>query len=80
MTTLYLVNKTQPSKEYYDKTICVLSDYNKAVEYARTLNKEYGENCEFSKEGDFIKVNDDVYFESAHFYTVESMELDEELA
>lgn len=80
MTTLHLVNQTQPSSEYYDKTIYVLSDYNKAVEYARKLNKEYGENCEFSKEGDFIQVKDDVYFESSHFYTVESIELDKELA
>lgn len=75
--TIYLVNETHPSGEHYDKTICILSDYNTAVNHARELNQKYGENCKFSEEGDFIFVDDDCWYEDCTFYTVESMELDE---
>ena len=77
MTIVYLINQTQPSSEYYDKTIYVLSSRTQAEKYARTLNKKYGDNCEFSKEGDFIDTSD---YECSHYYTVECIELDEKLA
>lgn len=72
---IYLVKQTQPSAEYYDKTIYAFANETDAIQKARELNREYGECCEFTKDGDFLQVNDDCYFEDAHYYTIEPIEL-----
>ena len=69
---VWLVNQTQPGAEYYDKTVFVYDDHDKAQAKARELNKEYGDCCDFTPDGDFIQVKDDCYFDNAHYYTVES--------
>lgn len=77
---VYLVNQTQPSSDYINRTIYVYTDKNEAVKVCRKLNKEYGdhETCIFNKKEDFIKVNDEYYFEDVHYYTVEEFKLNEE--
>lgn len=72
---IYLVKQTQPSAEYYDKTIFVFKNETDATNKARELNHEYGEFCEFTKDGDFLQIDDGYYFEDVHYYTVESIEL-----
>lgn len=69
---VWLVNQTQPGAEYYDKTVYVYGNRDKAQAKARELNKEYGDCCDFTPDGDFIQVKDDCYFDNAHYYTVES--------
>lgn len=77
---VYLVRQTQPSADYIKTTLYVYTDKEKAYKVARALNKEYGENCNFTKEYDFIDVKDDVYFDDVHYYDVQAMKLNEELA
>lgn len=77
---VYLVRQTQPSANYINTTIYVYTDKEKAYKVARALNKEYGENCHFTKEHDFIDVKYDVYFDAVHYYDVQTMKLNEELA
>lgn len=77
---VYLVRQTQPSADYIKTTLYVYTDKEKAYKVARALNKEYGENCHFTKEYDFIDVKYDVYFDDVHYYDVQAMKLNEELA
>lgn len=77
---VYLVKQTQPSCDYIRTTIYVYTDEQDAIDVARKLNKEYGMNCSFTEEGDFECVNDDVYFDDVHYYEVEAMLLNKEMA
>jgi hypothetical protein len=76
---VYLVRQTQPVDYYEQKTIYVCSTKEKAQEYCRTLNKEYGYGVKFNDEWDFIDLDDDYEHEQQHYYDWECMELDEEL-
>ena len=72
---IYLVKQTQPAYEYIDKTIYAFKNKADAIKKARELNREYGECCKFSKNFDFVEIEQDYYFENAHYYTVETIEL-----
>lgn len=61
MKYVYLVKQTQRSAGYIDTTIYVCSTEEKAEEYAKKLNKEYGNG-------------------KTHYYDVEKIEVDEDLA
>ena len=75
--TVYLVRQTQTEDDYQGKTIYVCSTKERAVEYARKLNKQYGYGVEFNEDYDFIYNNgNDIY----HYYDVEEIEVDQELA
>lgn len=71
---IYLVKQTQPGAEYYDKTIYAFKNKADALRLTRELNREYGECCKFTKDFDFVQVNDDCYFEDAHYYTIEKID------
>lgn len=77
---VYLIKQTQPEEEYYQRTIYVYTDKDEAIKVCRKLNKEYGDHdtCVFNKQGDFVKVNEDYYYDDAHYYEVEEMLLNEE--
>lgn len=74
---IYLVQQTQPEEEYFNTAIYACSTFERAQQYARQLNKEYGRNCVFDEDWDFIEY--DMKGEP-HYYTVESLKLDEPLA
>lgn len=74
---VYLVRQTQPVDYYEQKTIYVCSTKERAQEYARKLNLEYGDGCEFTKQGDFIRQKDYVDYENVHYYDIQELELDE---
>ena len=78
--SVYLVKQNQAYDGYFDKTIYVYTDEDKATEVCRKLNKEYGTTglCEFTKDWDFVEVKDPDFYSEAHFYTVEEMLLNEE--
>ncbi len=76
---VYLVRQTQPIDYYEQKTIYVCSTKEKAQEYCRTLNKEYGCGVKFNDGWDFIDLDDDYEHEQQHYYDWECMEVDEEL-
>lgn len=77
---LYMVRQTQPSAGYDKFTIYIYTDEEDANRVARQLNKKYGANCEFTEEYDFIAENDDVDPDEIHYYDVEAIELNKELA
>lgn len=74
---VYLVKQKQPSSDYFDTTIYVCSTKERAIEYCRKLNKEYGKNCVFDENWDFVDENIDG---DPHYYTWVGMEIDEPLA
>lgn len=74
---VYLVNQTQEVDNLVDKTIYVCSTCERAQEYCRKLNKEYGCGCEFDENWDLVEVLD---YDDCHYYDWESMEIDEPLA
>jgi len=78
--SVYLVKQNQAYDGYFDKTIYVYTDEDKATEVCRKLNKEYGtkELCEFTEDWDFVEVKDPDFYAEAHFYTVEEILLNEE--
>lgn len=76
---VYLVKQTQPSCDYDNQTIYVCSTLEKANEYAQRLNKKFGANCQFDEDWNFIDVDDSYYWDDVHFYSVESMKVDEDL-
>ena len=77
---LYMVRQTQPCACYDKTTIYIYTDREDANRVARQLNKEYGANCEFTEEYDFIAENDDVDPNEIHYYDVKAIKLNEELA
>lgn len=76
--TIYAVNQTQcyEEYEYKDKTIHLCSTMEEAQRRARLLNREYGEGCEFSEDGDYIDTTD---WDCFHYYDVEAFQVDEPL-
>ena len=74
---VYLVRQTQTNGEYCEKTIYVCSTKERAVEYARKLNKQYGFGVKFDENYDFV---DDDGNDILHYYDVEETEVDQELA
>ncbi len=77
---LYMVRQTQPCAGYDNFTIYIYTDEEDANRVARQLNQKYGANCEFTEEYDFIAENDDVDPDEIHYYDVEAITLNEELA
>lgn len=77
---VYLVRQTQPRCDYINTTIYVMTDKDKAIEYARELNKEYGACCKFTDEYDFIEMDEEYYFDDVHYYDVETMKINQKLA
>lgn len=73
---VYLVKQTHPAERYEDKTIYVCSTKEKAREYCRKLNKQYGYAARFDENWDCIDWGDSEY---CHFYDWEIMEVDEDL-
>lgn len=76
---VYLVRQTQPVDYYDDKTIYVCSTKEKAQEYCRKLNKEYGYGVKFNEDWDFVEFDDEYDYDNQHYYDWECMEVDEEL-
>lgn len=76
--TVYLVRQTQTNENYCEKTIYVCSTKERAVEYARKLNKQYGYGVKFDEQNDFVDFLEDSY--DLHYYDIETMVVDEELA
>lgn len=74
---VYLVKQTQPAAYYDDKTIYVCSTKEKAREYCRKLNKQYGYGAQFDENWDFIRGSDSEY---CHYYDWQGIEVDESLA
>lgn len=79
---VYLVKQTQPSSEYYEKTIYVCTDKDEAYRRARELNKDYGntDSCVFDLDWDFVEMRRDACFECTHYYEVEAIRLNEAFA
>lgn len=77
---LYMVRQTQPSACYDKTTIYIYTNEEDANRVARRLNKKYGANCEFTEEYDFIAENDNVDPDEIHYYDVEAIKLNQELA
>lgn len=78
--TVWVVKQTQPSEGYNHSVVKVFSTEEKANEYARQLNKEYGSGCIFSKDYDFEEVDyGNIEPDSEiHYYDVDSFEMDEQ--
>lgn len=77
---VYLVRQTQITSGYDEKTIYVCSTKERADEYCRKLNKEYGYGVKFNDEWDFVEFDDEYDYDQQHYYDWECMEIDEELA
>lgn len=75
---VYLVRQTQESENYNEKTIYVCSTRARADKYAQELNKEYAQGVKLDKHNNFIEIED--MFGDVHYYDVESMAIDEDLA
>lgn len=58
--------------EYNNSTVCLYTTEEMALAKARELNKEYGttDQCEFDENWDFVDLKD--YGSTAHYYTVQS--------
>ena len=74
---VWLVRQTQPVDYYEEKTIYVCSSKEKAVEYCRKLNEEYGYGCVFDENWDFIEPGTD--YDAIHYYDWDCMEIDKPL-
>ena len=77
---VYLVRQTQPSSYYESRTVYVCSTEEKARDYARKLNKEYGYGVKFNKNYDFVDFDESFDYDDQHYYDFESMNVDEPLA
>lgn len=76
---VYLVRQTQPVDYHNDKTIYVCSTKEKAQEYCRKLNKEYGYGVKFNDDWDFVEFDDEYDYDHQHYYDWECMEVDKPL-
>lgn len=76
---VYLVRQTQITSGYDEKTIYVCSTKERAVEYCRALNKDYGYGVKFNDEWDFVEFDDEYDYDQQHYYDWECMEVDKEL-
>lgn len=83
-TKVFLVKQTQYSiddlceDDYLRQTIYVCSTREKAEQYAKKLNKEYGDGAVFDDDNLFVEEDYDSDFH--HYYDVECMVVDEPLA
>lgn len=81
---VWLVKQTQyhiddlNSDDYLRQTIYVCSTKEKAEQYAKELNKEYGAGAVFDDNNLFVDLDYDSDYH--HYYDVECMEVDEPLA
>lgn len=80
MQKIYLVRQTQPLCGYTNVAIYACLTEEKAVQYARQLNKEYGAGATFTPEYDFIDEYATADPDSVHYYTVDALTVDEPLA
>lgn len=64
MKKVYLVRQTQPDNYIDELTIAVFDKFEPARDLARALNKEYGNDCVFNDDWDFIEpgCNDDLHY------------------
>lgn len=76
---VYLVRQTQPIDYYDEKTIYVCSTKERAQEYCRKLNKEYGYGVKFDEDWDFVGFDDEYDYDQQHYYDWEQVEVDEDL-
>ena len=72
---LYMVRQTQPCCCYEDRTIAIYSDFKKALELSRRLNKEYAKNVIIDKNYDYVR--DDGFDYDIHYYDVETIPYNE---
>ena len=83
-TKVFLVKQTQYSYDEFDnsdylrQTIYVCSTREKAEQYAKKLNKEYGDGAVFDNDNLFVE--EDCSCDFHHYYDVECMMVDEPLA
>lgn len=83
-TKVFLVKQTQYSiddlcqDDYLRQTIYVCSTREKAEQYAKKLNKEYGDGAVFDDDNLFVE--EDCHSDFHHYYDVECMVVDEPLA
>ena len=75
---IYLVKQTHPNDNYHNETIYVCSTKEKAQEYCRKLNKQYGRGCTFDENWDYV--DDNGFYNNVHYYDWECMDLDKPLA
>ena len=76
--TVYLVKQTQwtdDMPDYINTTIYVCSTRERAQKYCQELNKEYGFDCTFDDDWNFVEINGSY----PHYYDWEGMEVDEPL-
>lgn len=76
---VYLVRQTQIIDGYDEKTIYVCSTKEKAQEYCRKLNKEYGYGVKFNDDWDFVEFDDEYDYDQQHYYDWQCMVVDESL-
>lgn len=77
---VYLVKQTQPSEYFESRTIYVCSTEERAREYARKLNKQYGYGVKFDENYDFIDFDEKYDYDDQHYYDIEKIKVDEPLA
>lgn len=74
---VWLVRQTQPSADYCERTIAVYDNEQDAVNLARQLNQEYGQNCEFDDDWDYVDYDCD--YDMIHYYDTECQKVNPEL-
>lgn len=77
---VYLVRQTLPREGYQDRVVYVCSTKEKAMDYARKLNENYGYGAKFNSDFDFVEFDYDYDYDDVHYYDTETMRVDEELA
>lgn len=80
---IWIVTQTQPDEGYHETAIYACSTEEKATEYARKLNKEYGAGCIFDENWDFEEVDYDGGYDEENgvsYYEVQPLKVDEPLA
>lgn len=70
---LFMVRQTQPTDDYYQRTIAVFTNEQDALNLSRRLNKVYGEYCIFDEQWDLVEYD---MQDEPHYYDVESVSLD----
>ena len=77
---IYLVCQTQPLADYINYPIYALTDKDKAIEYARDLNKKYAKGVKLSDKNDFLFILEDALeLENYHYYEVIILKINEKL-
>ena len=73
---IYVVRQTQPACDYQDTAIAAFTNERTATRLARKLNQEYGENCVFDDDWDFVEYD---MQGDPHYYDVETIKLNPRL-